>query len=150
MFGRYFVYMVQSSSRRALYIGFTNCLIPRVIEHCTRRYPGSFTTKYRAWRLVYYEECGDAEMAKQREQQLKGWSRAKKNALVAKMNPKWSDLMLEFEEKYGLEFRLDGTIVAKVSQKQTQDPSTPVSRAGENAREPSCAQDGCIDDIGRS
>ena len=24
---------------------------------------------------------------------------------------------------------------------QTQDPSTPVSRAGENAREPSCAQD---------
>jgi len=72
MFGRYFVYMVQSSSRRALYIGFTNCLIPRVIEHRTSRYPGSFTTKYRAWRLVYYEECGDAEMAKQRERQAQG------------------------------------------------------------------------------
>jgi len=56
------------------------------------------------------------------------------------MNPKWRDLMLEFEEKYGLEFRLDGTIVAKVSQRQTQDPSTTVSRAGENAREPSSAQ----------
>jgi putative endonuclease len=45
---RYFVYMVQSSSRRALYIGFTNLLIMRVIEHRTKKYPDSFTAKYRA------------------------------------------------------------------------------------------------------
>jgi putative endonuclease len=57
---RYFVYMLQSSSRRALYIGFTNFLIARTIEHRTRKYAGSFTSKYRAWRLVYYEEYGDA------------------------------------------------------------------------------------------
>jgi predicted GIY-YIG superfamily endonuclease len=43
---RYFVYMVQSSSRRALYIGFTNFLIMRVIEHRTSKYPSSFTAKY--------------------------------------------------------------------------------------------------------
>ena len=85
---RYFVYMLQSSSRRALYIGFTNLIIMRTIEHRTSKYPGSFTSKYRAWRLVYYEEYGDAEAAKDRERQLKGWSRAKKNALVTKMNPK--------------------------------------------------------------
>ena len=153
---RYFVYMLQSSSRRALYIGFTNFLIARNIEHRTRKYPGSFIAKYRAWRLVYYEEYGDAEAAKDRERQLKGWSRSKKDGLVVKLNPKWRDLVSEWEEKYGLEFRLDGRITLKESKKQPQDPSTPVSapqeptsgswgprvsRAGENAREPSCAQD---------
>ena len=59
--------------------------------------PDSFTAKYRAWRLVYYEEYGDAEAAHDRERQLKGWSRAKKNALVEKMNPKWRDIITEWE-----------------------------------------------------
>ena len=128
----------------------------RVIEHRTSKYRGSFTSKYRARRLVYYEEYGDAEAAKDRERQLKGWSRAKKNVLVAKMNPKWRDLISEWENKYGLEFRLDGQITRQ-EHDQTQDPSTPVSatqeptpdswgprisRAGESAREPSSAQDG--------
>jgi len=150
---RYFVYMIQSSSRRALYIGFTNFLTMRVIEHRRSEYPGSFTSRYRTWRLVYYEEFGDAEAAKDRERQLKGWSRAKKNALVAKINPKWRDLISEWESKYRLEFRLDGQIVEKQPQQQTQDPSTPVSRARPtsanslrsrgpgNPREPSSAQD---------
>ena len=172
---RYFVYMLQSSSRRALYIGFTNFLIARNIEHRTGKYPGSFTARYRAWRLVYYEEYGDADAAKDRERQLKGWSRMKKEALIVKMNPKWRDLISEWQEKFGLEFRLDGFIGLKEDQNrnrikprdssteesgsqrspcgnqlnqnqhqhqnQPQDPSTPVSRAGENAREPSSAQD---------
>jgi predicted GIY-YIG superfamily endonuclease len=133
--------MLQSSSRRALYIGFTNFLIARVIEHRARKDPESFAAKYRAWRLVYYEEYGDSQTAFERERQLKGWSRKKKSALVEKMNPKWRDIMTEWEKKYGLEFRLDGRIELKLNHKQTQDPSTPVSRAGENAREPSCAQD---------
>jgi putative endonuclease len=75
---RYFVYMLQSVSRRALYIGFTNFLIARVLEHRTRRYPNAFTAKYRTWRLVYFEEFGDAEAAHLREKQLKGWTRAKR------------------------------------------------------------------------
>jgi hypothetical protein len=105
---------------------------------------------------VYYEEYGDAEAAHDRERQLKGWSPAKKKALVEKMNPKWRDIISEWENKYGLKFRLDGRITSKISQKQTQDPSTPVSapqerkarsweprvsRAEESAREPSSAQD---------
>jgi hypothetical protein len=66
------------------------------------------------------------EAAKDRERQLKGWSRAKKDALVVKLNPKWRDLISEWEEKYGLEFGPDD-IVLKGSQNQPQDPSTPVS-----------------------
>src|SRR5437868_15399597 len=79
---RYFVYMLQSVSRRALYIGMTNFLIARVIEHRTRKYPDSFSAKYKTWRLVYYEEYGDAEAALDRERQLKGWSRAKKGSVA--------------------------------------------------------------------
>jgi hypothetical protein len=32
--------------------------------------------------------------------------------LIAQMNPHWRDLISEWEEKYGLEFRLDGRITA--------------------------------------
>jgi len=183
MFDLYFVYILQSISRRALYIGFTKCLISRVIEHRARHRPNSFAAKYRTWRLVYYEEFGDSAAAFARERQLKGWSRAKKEWLITRLNPRWRDLVSEWEEKYGVEFRLDGQMVAKPgrggwatdptklvpgspaalamaaaaqksvpsavtegpgagkSNPKTKDPSTPVSRADETAREPSSAQD---------
>ena len=99
MFDSYFVYILQSTSRRALYIGFTKCLISRVIEHRARRHPNSFTAKYRTWRLVYYEEFGDSAAAFARERQLKGWSRAKKEWLITRLNPRWPDLVSEWEEK---------------------------------------------------
>src|SRR5262249_61571183 len=57
---RYFVYMLQSTSRRTLYIGFTDFLIGRVIEHRIQKHSNSFSAKYRTWRLVYYEEYGDS------------------------------------------------------------------------------------------
>ncbi|HET9743639.1 MAG TPA: GIY-YIG nuclease family protein [Terriglobales bacterium] len=110
---RFFVYMLQSTSRHALYIGLTNLLTARVVEHRGHKYPDSFSAKYRTWRLVYYEEFSDAEAAFDRERQLKGWSRAKKEALIVRMNPHWHDLMADWEEKFGIEFRLDGRIVAK-------------------------------------
>ena len=118
---RYFVYMLQSTSRRALYIGFTNFLICRTNEHRTSKYPGSFSAKYKTWRLVYYEEYGDAHAAKDRERQLKGWSRMKKAGLIVKMNPRWRDLISEWEEKYGLEFRPDGSVTRNENQPQPQN-----------------------------
>ena len=55
--------------------------------------PNSFTAKYNITKLVYYEEAGsDPLIAFEREKQLKGWTRAKKNALIHSMNPTWSDL----------------------------------------------------------
>jgi len=49
---RFYVYMLQSSSRRALYIGMTNNLRRRVFEHKMHRQEG-FTDQYNAVRLVY-------------------------------------------------------------------------------------------------
>jgi putative endonuclease len=51
-----------------------------------------FTKKYNCDRLVYFEIFGNAEAASVREKQIKGWTRAKKDALVATMNPDWNDL----------------------------------------------------------
>lgn len=129
---KYFVYMLNSNSRRALYTGVTNALTSRVIEHRRAADKKSFTAQYRAFRLVYYEEFGDVSAAISREKQIKGWTRAKKNALVASMNPQWRDLIAEWEKKFGLVFQLDGRIVRaeeageKQTQQQTQGPSATI------------------------
>ena len=76
---------------RRLYIGVTNDLGRRVYEHKHRLVPG-FTSKYFLERLVYYEDTDDIGAAIAREKELKGWRRAKKIALIQKVNPQWSDL----------------------------------------------------------
>src|SRR6202142_669476 len=88
---RFYVYILQSSSRRCLYIGMTNNLHRRVFEyktHCTE----GFTDQYNATRLVYWQSFDDVYKAIGREKQLKGWRREKKLWLIAEFNPGWKDL----------------------------------------------------------
>jgi putative endonuclease len=80
--------MVQSASRRALYIGTTSNLMQRVFEHKSE---GS-TDDYNAVRLVYWESFDDVINAMNREKQLKNWRREKKLWLIARTNPKFRDL----------------------------------------------------------
>ena len=91
----YFVYMMQSSSRQALYTGVTSKLEVRVRKHKAGEYEG-FTRDYKCDRLVYFEKFSDMRDAIGREKQLKGWSRAKKEALIRTMNPDWRDLSSEW------------------------------------------------------
>ena len=86
------IYIVSGHSR-CLYIGVTSDLSGRIWEHKTGVYAG-FTKKYKLNQLVYHEFFDDIEIAIAREKQLKGWSRAKKIALIEKMNPGWEDLAL--------------------------------------------------------
>jgi len=88
---RYFVYITQSASRRAIYIGITNSLDRRVLQHRNAR-GSQFAEDYRAFRLIYHEVFHDVRSAIRREKQLKGWRREKKLTLVAKMNPQFRDL----------------------------------------------------------
>ncbi len=92
---RYCVYMVMSSSRRALYIGMTNNLERRIAEHKTGAIEG-FTADYNADRLVYWESLDDVRNAIDREKQLKGWTRAKKEALIRKLNPAFRDMSADW------------------------------------------------------
>ncbi len=86
----FYVYIMASTSG-TLYIGFTNDLERRVVEHKTGLFP-SFTKKYHCHRLVYLEHHTDATTAITREKQLKGWVRRKKEKLINTLNPGWHDL----------------------------------------------------------
>ena len=93
---QYYVYMITNWNNRVLYIGVTNDLERRLYEHRNHLVDG-FTSRYNVHKLVYYETTNDIYAALSREKQLKGWTRAKKNALVAQMNPAWIDLTKMWE-----------------------------------------------------
>ena len=88
----YYVYILANATNVAIYTGVTNDLMRRVYEHKHKADPKSFTAKYEIHKLVYYETTNDVYSALTREKQIKGLSRAKKNALVDAFNPLWKDL----------------------------------------------------------
>jgi putative endonuclease len=92
----FYVYILTNHSRM-LYVGMTSDLKNRLLEHRTKAFDG-FTAKYQVNQIVYFETLPYLNMAIAREKQLKGWSRAKKIALIEKMNPHWEDLSLSWKE----------------------------------------------------
>ncbi len=92
---QYFVYMMTNQNNRVLYTGVTNDLTRRVYEHRAKKIQG-FTAKYNVDKLVFFETTSDIVAAITREKEIKGWTRAKKNALVDSLNPAWRDLSLDF------------------------------------------------------
>ena len=88
---QFFVYLLSNRPRGVLYIGVTNDLMRRLIEHKAKLVPG-FTKTYGVVRLVYYEEYSSILEARAREATLKRWRRAWKIELVDKFNPDWRDL----------------------------------------------------------
>lgn len=94
----YYVYIVTNKHRSTLYIGVTNDLERRVIEHKTGELAG-FTQRYQLNRLVWFEHFRDVNAAIAREKKLKGWLRSKKIALIEKENPRWFDLSADWEQE---------------------------------------------------
>jgi putative endonuclease len=87
----YFTYILTTHTRM-FYVGMTDDIHRRTFEHKTGFYEGGFTDRYRVDQLVCYEERADAVAAAAREKQLKGWTRAKKIALIERTNEHWIDL----------------------------------------------------------
>lgn len=77
----YFVYVIECNDG-SFYTGLTNDIVKRFEEHCNGSYPECYTAKRRPLILRYYETIPFLVEAVQREKQLKGWSRAKKIALM--------------------------------------------------------------------
>ena len=91
-----YVYILTNPTRTVLYIGVTNDLNRRLYEHSSGRGDASkFTGRYQADQLIYFEIFGDALQAIAREKQLKGWTRAKKEALIVGRNPTWQTIDLD-------------------------------------------------------
>ena len=91
---RYYVYILANRRYGVMYVGVTNDLLRRMIQHRTKVVPG-FTKEHGVIRLVYFEEYASITEARARERSLKHWRRAWKLALVDKLNPEWRDLTEE-------------------------------------------------------
>ena len=63
---RYYVYILTSKENTALYVGVTNDLRRRLIEHKNELADG-FTKRYHLHKLVYYEEYSEINDAISRE-----------------------------------------------------------------------------------
>jgi putative endonuclease len=87
---QYYVYIMTNKSK-TLYTGITNDLLRRVYEHKQKLVPG-FTSKYNITKLIYFNETSDVNEAIALEKKIKGWTRAKKIALIESQNPEWKDL----------------------------------------------------------
>jgi hypothetical protein len=55
----------------------------------------AFARQYNAHELIYFEAHPNPKSEIAREKQLKSWSLAKKEALIALSNPEWRDLIEE-------------------------------------------------------
>lgn len=127
----YSVYIMASRSG-VLYIGITSELEVRVNQHKTGAYDG-FSKKYKCHRLVYFERYDRVQTAIAREKQLKGFTRAKKIALIEATNPRWQDL----SESWGREFLVRGQSMKETDAanakriKLHSDVSLPDGREGE-------------------
>ena len=86
----YYVYLLTNRSG-TLYIGVTNCLQRRLLEHRNGDVDG-FTTRYNIDQLIYFETFTMPMDAIRREKQLKGWKREKKLALARLANPSLHEL----------------------------------------------------------
>lgn len=106
----FWTYMLHCNAGR-LYTGHTDDLERRVADHKAGRFEG-FTKNWRPVELVWSQEFATRDEAKAAEKRIKGWSRAKKLALIRgdwgeisrlarkKGSPSTSSGQSDFEKKY--------------------------------------------------
>src|SRR5690606_38310788 len=88
---QYSVYIMTNEKNTVLYTGVTNNLERRVWEHKFEN-GSKFTSLYKCYKLVYYEDYASVNEAIAREKQIKAGSRSKKLELINSENSDWSDL----------------------------------------------------------
>ena len=93
-----FVYILTNEQNSVLYIGVTNNIKRRLAEHKSEAISG-FTKQYKTKKLVYLKEYSSPIEAIKREKQLKGWTRIKKQQLISKENPNWTDMSEQYQFK---------------------------------------------------
>mgnify|MGYP002640501047 FL=1 len=95
----YFVYITTNSNRTVLYTGVTNNLPYRLWQHKddAKHSKDTFAGKYNCYNLVYYEHFDYIDHAIDREKEIKGWTRKKKELLINSFNSEWQFLNDEIE-----------------------------------------------------
>jgi putative endonuclease len=91
----FFVYITTNPKKTVLYTGVTNDLTIRLEQHYQNRgNKETFAGKFYCYNLLYFETFSGIEQAIAREKEIKGWTRAKKEALIAAENPEWDFIKL--------------------------------------------------------
>ena len=86
----YYVYITTNPAKTVLYIGVTNSLPDRMAQHYANRgLASTFAGRYFCYNLIYFEEYTESKIAIAREKELKGWTRVKKEVLIAAENSEW-------------------------------------------------------------
>jgi len=81
----YYVYILANKVNTVLYVGVTNNLFRRVVEHKLQLHEG-FTKRYNVYKLVYFESFQYVNDAISRETEIKRWKRQWKNRQIFKKN----------------------------------------------------------------
>lgn len=98
----YYTYMLTNKNKTVLYVGMTNNLDARLVEH----YKGaithkkSFTAKYNCYYCVWYETFHTPVEAIKKEDALKRLSRKAKDEIINATNPEWKFLNEEILKKW--------------------------------------------------
>ena len=91
----YYVYITTNPAKTVLYIGVTSDVTRRLGQHYDNRGSAkTFAGRYFCYNLLYWELFTDIRSAIAREKELKGWTRAKKEALIVTTNPEWEFLRM--------------------------------------------------------
>ena len=77
----YYVYILKCNDG-SFYTGVTNNIEKRIDEHQSGADNKCYTYKRRPLELVFVDSFGEINNAIEREKQIKGWSKKKKQALI--------------------------------------------------------------------
>lgn len=77
----FWVYILRCADN-SYYTGHTDTLEKRIGEHDAGAIPSCYTFKRRPLQLVFSQDCATREEALAAEQQIKGWGRKKKEAMM--------------------------------------------------------------------
>ena len=88
---QYSVYILTNYTKKVLYIGVTNNLEQRLVEHYLEKnnpLSSAFTSSYNVIYLIYYECYDYVNDAIAKEIEIKKWRREKIDKLIDTTNPK--------------------------------------------------------------
>lgn len=89
----FYTYMTTNFNKTVIYTGSTIDLIQRLYEHYINQgLTNSYTSKYKAFYCIWYQEFTTLDEARNREADIKLLKRAKKEALINETNPEWNFL----------------------------------------------------------
>ena len=99
-----YVYIVSNNNRTTFYIGVTNDIKRRTMEH-KAGVGAKFTSKYNLTDLLFYEEFNNIKTAIAQEKRLKNWHREWKINLIKSINPNMEDIAKDWFTKEQIEER---------------------------------------------